>query len=490
MTHLVTAAAALLLALSSSPAITQNDDPSRAEVLASLGSDRVPADYVVLLDTSGSMLQDNRYTTAVPSLGGLFEALSAEDHVALYTFDSAPNLEYQGPSRSAPELLGKLPPAPNPGGATDLGKAMAAALQELRRDGAAPVANVVVITDGAHDAAPGSPYADSTGPEWDALRQQAAREVGPELSVYAVPLGDGSSGAAAVKSVFDGTIVLTPGDVQNLGEYLGRSKARMEMEKARTVLAGDIGTSLEARWEVEPDSDGNAEFVVTLTSTAEHVPLDVSNVRLDADAMTMIVTASPQAYRIDPGESVDVTGSVSFRPEDDGLLLRTATEETTVGLHATVKSGWTTALQPEIDLAVDRELTSRSTSVTLSRTIGSSMLLPTAALVVLVLAAALMFALLFLRRRRQDVLSGTLVVSSGVESTELARFALTGRKTVLDGLPGQGWVTPGGFRSKHGDLKISYTNTPGTRPPVTGSCASGRSLILGGLFFSHHKNGD
>ncbi|MGA6165987.1 vWA domain-containing protein [Amycolatopsis magusensis] len=484
MNRLVTAAAALLLALSSGPAAAQTGDSTRAEILASLSATQVPADYIVLLDTSGSMAGGNRYATAVASLSGLFDALPSEDHVALYTFDSTPNPEYRGPSRPAAELLGKLPSGPNPNGATDLGKAMAVALQELQRDGAARVANIVIITDGAHDPVASSPYADSTGSAWEALRQQGKQKASPTLSVYAVPLGDGTAGTATVKSVFDDAIVLTPGDVQNLREYLGRSKASVEMEKARTILTNDIGSSLEAHWRVEPGDNGNARVVVTLTSTAKHVPVDVSDIRLDAGALHVAIPS--QQYRIEPGTSVDITGSLDIQQQDDMFMQRTVTEEVVVGLQATVRSSWTAALKPEIDLAVDRQFTSQSPPLALSRTIGSPLFLPAAALSILALAAAVMF----LGRRRQGVLDGTLVVTTGLEPGELARITLAGRKTALDGLPGRGWVTPDGIWAKRGGLKISYTNSPDTRAPVTGRCADGGSLILGGLVFSHLKNGD
>lgn len=490
MTRFAMAAAALLMALSSSPAAAQTDEPTRAEILDMLGSGHVPADYIVLLDTSGSMAEGNRYATAVQALGGLFEALPAEDRVALYTFDSSVNPEYQGPRLPSPELIGKLPPAPNPTGSTDLGKAMSVALEELQRNGAAQVANVVIITDGAHDPAPGSPYADPAGPAWEALRQQAKQKAASTLSVYVVPLGDGSSGAAAVKSVFDSTIVLAPGDMRNLREYLNRSKARVEIEKARTVLSGDIGRSLETKWKIEPGDDGRAEVVVTLTSTAKHLPVDVENVRMEVGNKAIGVTISQQRHRIEPGKSVDITGFLSYQPKGDMLMRRTVAEETTISLRATVRSSWTAALKPEIDLAVDRELTAGSDPVTLSRTVGSSLFLPGFGVLVLVLVVLTVF----LRRRRRDVLDGTLIISTGVESSELARFKLSGSKTVLDGrgLPGRGAVMPDRpLWGKCGaDLKISYTNAPDARPPVTGRCRSGGSLILGGLYFSHLKNGD
>ncbi|WP_330270274.1 VWA domain-containing protein [Lentzea sp. NBC_00516] len=481
------AAAVLLIAMSALPAAAEAD-PTRAEILASLGSDKVPADYVVLLDTSGSMAQGNRYITAVQALGGLFEALPAEDRIALYTFDSTTDPQYLGPSLPPADLLGKLPAAPDPSGSTDLGQAMSVALQELGRDGAAQVANVVIITDGAHDAPPGSPYADQKAPAWETLRQQAKKRSGQALSVYAVPLGDGTSGAAVVKSVFDGAIVLAPADVQNLREYLNRSKTKVTMDKARTVLGQDIGKSLDAKWDIRPVDGGNARVVVTLTSKMTNVPLEVGNVRMDAGAAR--VDIEPQQHVIEPGKSIEVNGSLVQQSTDDLFMRRPVTTETAVQLSATVRSGWTASLKPEIDLGVDRDFTTRSASVALTRTVGSPLFLP----ILVLLASALVASALYFGFRRGRALTGLLVVSSGAEPVEIAQFVLRGHRTVLDGgdLPGRGVVTPGGkwWDRRGAHLKISYTNAPGTRTPVIGRCGTGGSLILGGLTFSHFKNGD
>lgn len=482
------AAAVLLIAMSALPAAAEAD-PTRAEILASLGSDKVPADYVVLLDTSGSMAQGNRYITAVQALGGLFEALphGGPDralHLRQHNGSAVPGAE----SAHAADLLGKLPAAPDPSGSTDLGQAMSVALQELGRDGAAQVANVVIITDGAHDAPPGSPYADQKAPAWETLRQQAKKRSGQALSVYAVPLGDGTSGAAVVKSVFDGAIVLAPADVQNLREYLNRSKTKVTMDKARTVLGQDIGKSLDAKWDIRPVDGGNARVVVTLTSKMTNVPLEVGNVRMDAGAAR--VDIEPQQHVIEPGKSIEVNGSLVQQSTDDLFMRRPVTTETAVQLSATVRSGWTASLKPEIDLGVDRDFTTRSASVALTRTVGSPLFLP----ILVLLASALVASALYFGFRRGRALTGLLVVSSGAEPVEIAQFVLRGHRTVLDGgdLPGRGVVTPGGkwWDRRGAHLKISYTNAPGTRTPVIGRCGTGGSLILGGLTFSHFKNGD
>jgi hypothetical protein len=469
----------------------QPGGPTKSDIFAQLHVDEVPADYVVMVDTSGSMATDGRYGTAIQALTGLFDALSTEDRVALYTFDSSVNPAYLGPSMSPADITGRLPGQPT-GGATDLGRVISVALDELQRQDAAPVANVVFITDGDHDAPAGSPYADLSAPAWEVLRQRANTTNVPMVSVYAVPLGDQTSGADVVKSVFTGATVLDPGSVQSLGEYLGRSKDRVRIEKARTVLAPDIGRTVAATWDVGPAKDGTADVTVTLTSKTEHIPIDVDKLRLTADDAAIRLDQPDPHVVIAPGGSVQVDGSVHYRPSSGFPIERTSSTDAVLTLSAAVSSPWTEVLKPEIDLRVDGPLTTSSKPVALSREVGSPWLLPTGVATLVMLAAG---TFLVFRLRRQ-VLSGTLVVYSGDQETTIAQVPLSGSRMRLTAneLPGSGLVRP--VRSiwprRNGhevELKISYSGVPGTQSDVTRRCGSGGTIILGGLFFSHVKEG-
>jgi hypothetical protein len=487
------AVTAALLAATPAPIASadQARGPSRSDIFAQLHVDDVPADYVVLLDTSGSMAAEGRYATAIQSLTGLFDALSAEDRITLYSFDSSVNPAYLGPSRPPAEITGLLPRQPTPDGATDIGRAISAALNDLQRQDAAPIANVVFITDGDQDAPADSPYADVSAPAWATLRERASTVNSPTTSVYAVPLGDGASGAALIKSVFSNAVVLDPRNVGNLGEFLNRSKDHVKIEKARTVLGKDIGTTVDTTWDIGPVRGGAAKVTVTLTSHTANTPIDVDNLRLNTGDSTVQIDQPERHVTLEPGKSVRIVTYVRYEPSSGWPVRHSASTSFAITLSATVSSPWTGALKPEIDLGIDGPLATRSESFALSREIGPAWSLPTAIVLLIVAAAGLLLAV----RLRRQVLSGVLVVSSGDQSREIASIRLRGTRVPLTApdLPGRCMIRP--VRSlwpnkeKELGLKISYVGRTSTQSAVTRRCKSGGSIILGGLYFSHIKKG-
>jgi len=266
----------------------------------------------------------------------------------------------------------------------------------------------------------------------------------------------------------------------------------VRVEKARTVLAEDIGKTVKATWKVDPTKDDTAGVTVTLTSKTKHTPIDVNDLRLTADDATIQFDQPDRHVVLAPGASVPVKGSLRYRPSSGFPIERTMSTDAVVTLHATVSSPWTKALKPEINLRIDGPFSTASAPVPLSHEVGAAWLLPTGVIALVLLTAS---TFLVLRLRRQ-VLSGTLVVYSGDQSTTIAQVQLSGSRMRLttSELPGQGLVRP--VRSiwprRHDDevdLKISYSGRSGRRFDVTGRCRSGESIILGGLFFSHIKEG-
>lgn len=257
-------------------ATTTDPAPSRSEVYQALGLNDQPADYVVLVDTSGSMNQDGRYDTVRSTLGSFLNGMSPKDHVALFTFDSRPQPRYIGSAGDSAAITARLPAAPDPAGDTDIGAALDAALTELERDQASAVASVVLLTDGEHHPVAGSGYPDSTGPAWTALRGRAQALAGrTELAGYALPLGNGATGAGLLGDVVKNTTVLRPESIQDLGSYLARAGERTQTRKAQLLLAGDVGQGVTAEWQDAGRSDltdGSATAKLTLRSTSRHVP--------------------------------------------------------------------------------------------------------------------------------------------------------------------------------------------------------------------------
>lgn len=234
-----TAAGILIVGLGVPSPVVAEPAVSRDQVFAALGVDRVPADYVVLVDTSASMVAGNRYGQVRRVLLPFLEGLSDSDQVALYTFDSRPALRYQGGAANPAVIAGTLPDGPTPGGRTDIGAAVDAGLDVLERDGAAGVATIVMITDGDHDAPGGSAYAAPGSRAWTALGQRAAALTGT-VHAYALPIG-ARDGAELLGSVVPATTVLDAKSVRDLAGYLDRAKAQTRLGKAAAALQGDRG---------------------------------------------------------------------------------------------------------------------------------------------------------------------------------------------------------------------------------------------------------
>ncbi|MFN8137812.1 MAG: vWA domain-containing protein, partial [Propionicimonas sp.] len=120
------AGAALLASLPASAAPATGVE----DVIAALGLDVTSeaADYVVMVDTSGSMNAGGRYDSVRRELGKLVDSLDSDDRVSLLTFDTKAKSRFRGlvgANRSA--VLAGLP-ATAKGKHTDLGTAIASGL--------------------------------------------------------------------------------------------------------------------------------------------------------------------------------------------------------------------------------------------------------------------------------------------------------------------------------------------------------------------------
>jgi hypothetical protein len=127
---LVSVAVALAVLVGFAPnASASADGPTRQEIFQTLNVDEVPADYVVLVDTSGSMNDGGLYGDVRGTLATFFAGLTPADHLAVYTFDDFPTPRYLGPASNPGRALASLPPRPRPpsSGNTDIGAALAAA---------------------------------------------------------------------------------------------------------------------------------------------------------------------------------------------------------------------------------------------------------------------------------------------------------------------------------------------------------------------------
>ncbi|MEU9166303.1 VWA domain-containing protein [Streptomyces sp. NPDC048420] len=475
------------------PAATADTTPTRADVYTALGLDDQPADYAVLVDTSGSMTDEGRYDTVRTALGLFLDGLSSEDHVALFTFDSTPEPRYIGAAGDTDRILSTLPDTPDENGATDIGSALDSALGELERSDAVEVASVVLLTDGAHSPPDGSPYPDSTGPAWNALheRARALGERGTELAGYALPLEDGATGADLLGDVIDDATVLRPDSVEDLGGYLERAGDGTRLRKAGLVLAGDVGKGISATWTDRRRRDltaGDATAEITLTSTTRHVPLTVRGLHVSVSGEPVRISGLPATLTLDPGQTrtfpVRLRGTLSDGPVP---YLRDRDTDVPLRVSGRVSSAWEQALAPDVRLKVPREVRTTGAALPLHATVGSAVLLPG---LIGAVVAVLLIRWLTWRRTHRPRLRGELLLTPVYGGQLPDRIPLRGRRVQLrpQAIGGRGSVH-GRRRSTEGgprvDLLIRYTPDGTSRRQSDATCGPGGQVVVNGVSFTY-----
>ncbi|WP_224756594.1 vWA domain-containing protein [Streptomyces sp. col6] len=487
-------AAAFLAALPAAPAqaAPAAPGPTRAEIYRSLELDREPADYVILVDTSGSMTKEGRYNTVRSTLRPFLDGLTAEDHVALFTFDSRTEARYVGAAGDTSKIIASLPGTPTPDGDTDIGAALDAALKEVARDDAAPVASVVLLTDGEHRPAAHSRYPKASGPAWDALGKRARTAAGrTELAGYAIPLGGGATGAGLLADVVPDTTVLRPKGIQDLGAYLARAGDRTRARKAARLLAPDTGKGVTATWEdggALDLGDGSATRKLTLRSTTAHVPLTVSGLRASVTGPDLTVEGLPGQLALEPGESKTYALTLHGRLSAGWLPYR-RTEDASATLHLAgrVTSSWQQPLAPDIKLKTPPAVRVQKAEVPLRASVGSAAFLPLLAAVVVL---AVLAGWLAWRRVNRPPLRGVLLLATPFGGPLPERIELRGRMMALRPVSTGGRGTVHGRRRSTGEgprteLHIRFS-PDGTAARESGAvCAPGGEVVVGGVSFTH-----
>ncbi|GGX73285.1 vWA domain-containing protein [Streptomyces hiroshimensis] len=489
----VVAAVALLAAWSlTGSAASADSGPSRDDVYRALGLGEQPADYVVLVDTSGSMANGGRYDTVRSTLRPFLDSLSSRDHVALMTFDSHPEPRYIGSAGNTDAIVSRLPSSPNPEGDTDIGAALDSALRELERPGAAEIASVVLLTDGEHRPPAGSRYPGPAGAAWDGLKKRA-EAVGKRagLAGYALPLGSGATGARLLKGVVADTTVLRPGSIEDLGSYLRRAGDATRARKARLLLAGDIGKGITASW---TDSgrrdvtDGSGTAFVTFRSTTRHVPLSVSDLSASVGGASLRVGGLPSQLTLGPGESrsyeVRLHGTLPAGPLPYRRIEDTDGE---LRLSGRVTSDWEQPLAPDVRLEVPGRVRVTGAALPLQATVGSAVFLPA---VLAGLAAALLAAWLWWRRTHRPRLLGDLLLVPAFGGELPDRIALSGRRRVVLRPLAGGRGTVHGRRRRTDDgprveLLIRYTPDGSADRESRATCRPGRQVVVNGVSFTY-----
>lgn len=466
--------------------------PTADQIFEQLGVDQVPADYVVLVDTSWSMATDNRYGQVVDTLRPFLKGTTTADRVTVYTFDTGVTRVYTGLGGPDSAALGALPSALDPDTFTDIGGAISNALTELERSDAR-VGSIVLITDG--DNNPPTPlYRDANAPEWAELARRAAklRDDSRSIQGYALPLSGGAQGAGLLRTVIPEAEVTDVAGVPDIAGFLDRTKRGVRAQKAKDVLAANADGAVTAEW---PDTTvdlagGQTAVPLTLRSGYEKVPVTVSGLTVDVDGAAVSLAAPLPPVDLAPGQSTTITVPLRWTPAEDWWppYPHKVWVEPTLAVRGAVGSPWTDVLRTSgVASTVNPALTGDPQSVRVEAVVGW---LP---LILLLLAVALLLVVMWrlrAHRRARPPVSGRLTFSRLLTSDEGSVALGRGRTgftfpSSVNNQPGVGSVRP--VRTNNGTpaLEIEYSpdGSPNRRTSDTLELSDGRVVTLSGVEF-------
>jgi hypothetical protein len=286
------------------PSPAHAGDATTEDVYSALGLYEAEAHYVVLVDTSGSMETNNLYRYVQDGLTRFMGAIG-QDTVTVMSFAedvSAPC--FSGTVDQPTEVL-KCLPRKATGQGTDIGKAIDAALTDVKEN-QAPVSIVLLISDGDQQAPATSPYGTPSlkSGAWAALRKRA--DVLPNVFAYALQLGKSTS-ARTLGVVFKHTQTLNAKSQAEVRTGLAPPKAEVLKQAVRSTLAPDMSKPLKISWSTDSAShlnaaDGAADIMLTIQPDTENVPLTLDDVSLkQVDGTPVTVDPLPSTIELTPG---------------------------------------------------------------------------------------------------------------------------------------------------------------------------------------------
>ncbi len=239
-----------------------------SELRHRLAGDDVRADFIVVLDLSGSMNfaaaagarrrvdpPGRRIDAFLAALPGLLEAVPDGDYFSLVAFNTRviqdANLliprwdSATSPARVMERLRREASLRPDPRGDTDIGRAIEAALQKLTRDDHAPIQFVFFVTDGQHDVREdsSSPYRDAEGEApWARLGSSwrgMSSAPGRVVTSYLVGMYDVAD-AGRIGGVIPDVSFLATASPEQLRAFFAEQRGRIEHEKLKALVEFDM----------------------------------------------------------------------------------------------------------------------------------------------------------------------------------------------------------------------------------------------------------
>lgn len=463
-----------------------------------------PADYVVLIDTSGSMQGSGRYAQVLDTLPGLLRDLAATpgSRVALDTFDAGVFTAKQlGPVGDPNADVAALPPSAV-GQHTDFGTALNLAYQQLA-DASASFGAVILLSDGRLDASPGSPYAAYGDQGWLQLRAKySALDARMPVNGYGIELTPDTDLGTVLGQVFPSPVAVSAA-TGSLAGALTRARDDAERDQAAAVIQhGDSGAAVTARFAAAGGTGsglgrldlaaGHASIRLILTATAAHIPLTVSDLEIAVSGFPLRARPETTAVTLEPGASrasADIPVQLTWTPPSvAGLLPGNVPENAGLTVTGRVASPWAQTIRGEIGDASFTVGQLSGGAATVGGTAHETVLWWLWLLWILAaLAASAVVALLVRHWLRHPRLRGSLTVV-GADNRLLGHVELSGRAVRIDaarlkGMPAT--ATVHGVRSRlHWDgIEITCTRPESGVDPEIRRLRSGDERVLRGLRF-------
>lgn len=290
--------------------------------------DQVPGDFIVVIDTSGSMQADDDplYPAVVDAVGALVQAIPEGDYLSLLTFDADVRSAWTEPvtADSRDEVVAALPEVAD-GQSTDLGAAIAGIVDRIERPAAATVQTVVLMTDGRHEPPPGSAFpADTSSGQWPELFERA-RALGENQAIraYGVALGDGNATDVDLLRQAFGRVQIAAQPTDQLPAFFAEVVERARLDRLQALVIEDL--------EVVETDLGQPEVVDTGTETVIDVPVTLGSLRVPASVEVTNVTATDGEGQPVDAEVVEAT-VLQLQPGETGTVrVRVGVDSTTPG---------------------------------------------------------------------------------------------------------------------------------------------------------------
>jgi hypothetical protein len=424
----VAAPAARASAAISSQATAPPPAASAAAIQAALGvNGSVPAEFVFLVDLSGSMGADGTYQTVVNDLSNYLGYLAAhepQDHVDVITFwrKGTANHLYGGP----PQAEVGLPTEPE-NGSTDFGPAFDLALTSLGR---APsdtrFGAVLLLSDGVLHAAGDTNYETYQSPGWPLLANRAGQLRYP-VNGYAVPLNNSHDVVTNQDQAFEAVFTKQqpktfPANPNNLGQQLAAIDSDVLNSEVTSAANKESDKGVRVDWHGLPGAGqpldfsaaGQRDIKITVTANTTRVPLYLTDLRLTSPGLPFTVTASfPPVVDLNPRVPRTFPARLTWARQSGGMSLTgsTGSDSGRLVLTGTVGSTFTPQLATAYnDASFSPGVLHGATSASLTATTATTDLFMYLLLIILIVAAVLIA--LLLRALSRAMLRGTLRLTS------------------------------------------------------------------------------